>query len=268
MNKTTAITLVSSLVLLLGLAPTRALNITIPDADPLPAAGQPSGPHGIGAEDQEVEHPSVWGQEWDLEAFVLEDTTLTLIGGYDFRYGQSAGGTTYRTGDIFVDVAGVDFGHASGYDYAIHFDRDAQGNLAGSELSGVLTGGYDLVKLLPTAQLDPVVFAVNALSNPWKYQTGGEVVGTGQFTYLADNPLADTLAGYDLGGDLHRTLAVSVDFLSPGQGALFHYTMSCGNDMIRGSKPVPDGGLTVMLLGMALFGMGMVKRPHLVRVRK
>ena len=47
-------------------------------------------------------------------------------------------------------------------------------------------------------------------------------------------------------------------------GAYFHYTMACGNDNLMGHarqlSRVPDGGVTVLLLGMAVVGMGLVGR--------
>ena len=69
-------------------------------------------------EDQEVEPGAVSGQDWDLEGFFYNGTVLNMVGGYDFVNGLA--GTT--AGDIFLDVAGYDRGHASGYDLVLDLD--------------------------------------------------------------------------------------------------------------------------------------------------
>ena len=53
-------------------------------------------------EDQEVEPGMQTGQLWDLEGFLLDGTLLSLVGGYNFKNGQSG----FDSGDIFIDVNG------------------------------------------------------------------------------------------------------------------------------------------------------------------
>ena len=69
-------------------------------------------------EDQETEPGTVTDQSWDLEGFFLKETSLTMIGGYDFEHGN---GDIY-SGDIFLDVTGdVVYGpdnDGSGYNYS------------------------------------------------------------------------------------------------------------------------------------------------------
>ena len=59
-----------------------ALNITISDGN------YDSSSWNGDYEDNEVEPGMVTGQDWDLEAFVLNGTWLSLIGGYDFINGR------------------------------------------------------------------------------------------------------------------------------------------------------------------------------------
>lgn len=73
---------VMGILLLLGLGATSVYalnlgtNITIWDK------------MGTVNEDQEVEPNCVWDQQWDLEGFFLKGTTLTMVGGYDFKNGK------------------------------------------------------------------------------------------------------------------------------------------------------------------------------------
>src|SRR6185369_4065807 len=67
-------------------------NITVPDN------------LGTGGEDNETEPGTTQSQEWDLEAFFFKNNILSMVGGYDFKNGVTAGGTTYRTGDVFLDT--------------------------------------------------------------------------------------------------------------------------------------------------------------------
>ena len=62
---------------------------------------------------------------------------------------------------------------------------------------------------------------------------------------------------FDLNSDVFKKLNVqSIDM---------KLSMECGNDQVNGmlggsADPVPDGGMTLMLFGMALSGMGMLAR--------
>ena len=72
-----------------------ALNVTIYDRQ------------GSGGEDNETEPNTLTGQHWDLEAFFLDGTLLTLVGGFDFENGVTDKyGRDWAPGDIFVDIDG------------------------------------------------------------------------------------------------------------------------------------------------------------------
>jgi len=58
-------------------------------------------------------------------------------------------------------------------------------------------------------------------------------------------------------------MEINVGFLGADvSGALFKFTMECGNDNLIGQErvTVPDGGVTATLLGMGLIGMAAIKR--------
>src|SRR5882724_10482020 len=60
-------------------------------------------------EDQETEtNPeTVTSQQWDMEGMFLSGTSLTLVGGYDFKNGVTwSDGHNYKSGDIFIDING------------------------------------------------------------------------------------------------------------------------------------------------------------------
>lgn len=212
----------------------------------------------MGMEDQEVESGALATQAWDLEAFDLTGTTLTLWAGYNLKDGETQGSTTWRPGDIFIDVNGdAVWGDAiSGrptsnayynWDYVIDIDYSSP------------TLSYSIYSLDSSSEFIATYdWSGNKFdwSNPWLYSSGGTLVGTGEATWLNDgsNPLG-------LLGTGHNSLSVDVGFLGAElDGALFSYTMECGNDGIKGQASVPDGGATVVLLGIGLAGIAGVNR--------
>src|SRR5690349_12725452 len=90
-------------------ADTLGLNITKfdgRDSATILVSGQDYKGIGVGAEDNETEYGTYPYQAWDLEAFLLQGNTLSMVGGFDFRHGVTHGGHNYGSGDIFVDVNG------------------------------------------------------------------------------------------------------------------------------------------------------------------
>lgn len=233
------------------------------------AAGvQHPDPRGI-AEDNETEPGTAIGQEWDLEAFHLNGTTLSVIGGFNFMTGEG----TYASGDIFIDVDGdavygTDIGGGGTttksnslfkYDYVIDFQQTLNGSFDSTVSS--IGPKYTVYKLDPVSDLViSVAVAGNAESNPWIYHSGGEAIPghvnrdivTGMYT-------GTEYAGF-AGNNNHHMIQLDLSFLGsfvPG-GTLFKFTMECGNDNLMGRVPnrVSDSGASVAMLGVGLAALG------------
>lgn len=224
------------------------------------------------AEDNETAPGTEIGQEWDLEAFQLHGTTLSMIGGFNFMAGEDG----LASGDIFIDVDGdAVWGQAVGgggttvrgnssfkFDYVIDLQQTLDKNLD-SKVSSIGTK-YTVYKLDSTAdQVVSVAVNGNAESNPWIYHSGGEAV-TGHVN-------RDVVSGYYTGGEYagwgtnqtHHMLQFDLSFLGDivPNGTLFKFTMECGNDNLVGRvNRVPDAGGTVAMLGGAALMVGMVRR--------
>lgn len=260
------------------------IDITIKDNNPGSRVVTPS------EEDNEVEPGDQPGQKWDLEAMYLDNTTLTLIGGYNFVDGESGNGNLFASGDIFIDVDGppnygamppvtsggyADVGNSFGYDYVIHFGRQSDGT--------TLDLGYKVYAIDSADTLLSVYYDSNWESNPLKYVSGGdEVATTGQTASFWAGLSDDQVGGYaslwenpytpDQG--THYALGVDLSFLLPDEFSEFyvHYTYGCGNDSMMGLyegggtpyEPVPEPA-TMLLLGVGLAGMAGLGRRSLFR---
>jgi hypothetical protein len=207
-----------------------ATNITVSDGS---NNGYSSNWYGTN-EDNEVEPNCYTGQEWDLEAFLLDGTTLTVVSGYDLKGGYEG---TYA-GDLFVENDGT-----AGYDFVYDIDWSSGNyNLYEVDASG-------LVNILG----GPLEILYNWNSNPVSYSPL-----TNQNSQMSGNVNYQTISGTYQGllGASHNIASFDVSEFA-GQEATFHLTMSCGNDNLIGHSnvPVPEPGtVSLMLLGLLSLG--------------
>lgn len=265
-----------------GAAP---VQITIQDNDPTLwgfngagslTAGGTSGAGNFGSahEDNETERGTISGQQWDMEAFVLNGKQLSIVAGFDLLNGRPD--HNIGPGDLFIKVGGS----------APSFNPTNQG--AGNVQNSIYSYTY-AIDLSPATRFTNSSFGSTAQvygltsttwlnttiydqfgSNPWKYDntlntTAGFGTGITYQTNLADNAAALTALGLSLQGGYHNLLTIDLSFLSipSGTDVYFSYTMECGNDSLKGRysggfDQVPDNGTSAALIGLGFAAMALV----------
>jgi len=200
-------------------------------------------------EDQEVEPGMADGQGWDLEAFYLDGTQLTMVGGFDFVNGQDS----WESGDIFIDIdgdavygdihSGTDGNrtvqNTFGYDYVLDLDFS--------------DSTYEVRALNADSRTETAYYAENQGSSPWRYADGGTLEGTGSFDHLTG--LSDADVG--LSGGWHNVVTIDTPFLSWSTNDItVHFTYQSGADNLMGHHavvPVP-GAAILGVLGLSSSG--------------
>jgi hypothetical protein len=234
------------------------------------------GPFGAGNEDNETEPGTVNTQIWDMEAFVVNGSTLYIVGGYNMQAGEWGNGGSVTPGkltpgDLFIKVGGAnpppsptgvgsgDVSNAAyGYSYAIDLTQPV----------GATGAAATVYSLTASSMFNTVVYDQFG-ANPWKYSSGGSIASTRNISYTTGYTGAgvDSFLGtsMNLQGGSHNILAIDLGFLSVAAGTqvYFSYTMECGNDSLKGQygggfDRVPDGGASALLIGLGLAVMSVV----------
>jgi hypothetical protein len=204
-------------------------------------------------DDQEVEPGMVTGQSWDLEGFVLNGTKLTAVAGFNLKNGYTYSGTTYHSGDIFIDIVGNTTGVSyNGHTYEYVLDIN------------YATSQYD-VYLLNTSNgfvADAGLLAANTngLSAPYRRSSGGNLVYNNQSITFYGYPTALTDAGSGYLGGNHYAMAVDLGFLPGGTEFVSHLTIECGNDNLIGHGTTVPEPTTMLLFGFGLIGLAGIRR--------
>ncbi len=268
--------------------PLLALNITIPDQFP-GGKGFGGGPTGQGLEDNATEPGTVASQEWDYEAFFLQGNKLGIIAGFDMKSGV-AGSYQAPQGDIFIRVGSmVDAKFVSGapdavaYDYVIHFPQVPPPPGKPFADTDYWTSGFIQYAVYRAADVTLIPTGNGGIENGlpllkdwlWQaepisgrtpiYSTADTGVPMGLYYDNKTSTEVASLTGVSgLLGATHDVLAgIVLDWgkLSiSGSDVYFYTTMGCGNDLLEGKTYVPDGGLTVAMLGLGLASLGVVSR--------
>lgn len=204
-----------------------------------------------------VEFNAVSTHEWDLQSFDLTGGKLGMTAGFNFTTAPS-GYPADVMGDVFIFATTpyevnrtsdgirpdpLKPGTLQAPLYAVKFERNSAGGY--KVVSGQIAYQIIANPTVLTTGSNPSLDLYYGL--PWE---AGGAFGTpsGYADYTSSgsgSTFENTVSGIDVGSYL-----TSGDYL--------HITMKCGNDVMWGH--VPDGGMTLAMLGMGVGGLALVNR--------
>lgn len=227
---------------------------------------------------------------------------LTLQAGFNFTTGVASGSDLYTSGAIFIDVDGIRrYGNHGPEKVDARGTTDTGVNGANVLFQGSSSGNaskvrnehvdYEYAVVLDTAAKKYTVWNLDEnerlirsknfsadqfdYSNPYTYDPSLDIGPTGNTTggkYLSSTKanavpeytgLSYSITSYsDIEGIHYRLELPDLDFLTDTT-PFFHWTMTCGNDVMVGGGlgvHLPDGGLTVAMLGISFVGLSLARR--------
>ncbi len=211
------------------------------------------------ADDDGIVTPGGGGQAFDAEYFFYKKEgdilSIGLQAGFNIDQGyQTYGDNRYDAGDLALSFDG----NKDIYEYAFDFGKYTEGYFADTDRDKIDAVDAGLYRV--TEWSNDIYFYSN--SSPFAMKTGTEITGIGSITgagFINGNGNFINNNSYSSLDSYWRTFSFNLAELTNKEGFNFagldvHWTMSCGNDNINGSAPVPEPS-TILIVGTGLAGL-------------